>query len=230
MALPYYLVDNPLTPDPNDFRAELELQGCKYLKDIVDRILKNNVGISESELLAVLDQEQKAIKEFLENGYKVDTGMVVIRPTIKGVFHSATEVFTKGKHELRIRITPKSALKAVLDKLTLVKVVGSKATPVIVAFDDMISKTRNSTVTPGKTAKIFGDKLKFDGEDTEQGIFFINNKGVATRVAEYVETGIKKLIFNIPQGLPKGNYTLEVRTKTSAGGLRTSEPAGPLTV
>jgi hypothetical protein len=230
MALPYYLVDNPLTPDPNDFRGELELQGCKNLKDIVDRILKNNVGISESELLAVLDQEQKAIKEFLENGYKVDTGLLTIRPTIKGVFHTATEVFTKGKHELKVRISPKSTLKAVVDKLNLVKVVGSKATPVVVAFDDMISKTRNSTVTPGKTAKIFGDKLKFDGEDNEQGIFFINNKGAATRVAEYVETGNKKLIFNIPQALPKGSYTLEVRTKTSAGDLHISKPIGPLTV
>ncbi len=176
MAIPYYLVDNALTENPNDFRGVLGLKGVKTELDIVVRILKNNVGISEAEILAVLKQEQSAIKEFLEDGYKVDAGLFAIKPTMKGVFDSAKEIFTDEKHALRFRIAPRKALKAILKNISLVKVVNGGVRPVITVFEDMISKTNDDTITPGKTAKLFGDKLKFDVEDVEQGIFFIKDK------------------------------------------------------
>jgi len=45
MAIPYYLVDNPLTPDPKDFRAQLQLKGTKKRIDIVKRIM---IGVTQS--------------------------------------------------------------------------------------------------------------------------------------------------------------------------------------
>ncbi len=221
MAIPYYLVDNPLTPDPKDFRANLQLNDTKKRQDIVNRILSKNVGLAESELLAVFEEERRAIEEFLAEGYKVDTGLLTIKPTMKGVFNSANESFTPGKHELRIKIHARNTLQEVLKRISVVKVVNSVSLPVLTIFEDMISQTNNETITKGKTAKVYGDKLKFDATDTEQGVFFVKADDTVTRVNEYIEVGNKKLIFNIPDTLTKGDYTLEVKTKTSAGEVRT---------
>ena len=223
MAIPYYLLDNPLTDDPKDFRARLQLKGTKKRIDIVKRIMIKNSGLAESELIAVFDEERRAIEEFLEDGYSVDTGLVLIKPGVRGVFNSATEYFTPGKHELKINVSARKALKEVLKRITLVKVVNGISVPVITVFEDMISQTNNESITPGKSAKIFGDKLKFDAADAEQGIFFIKEDETETRVEEYTEVGNKKIIFNIPQGLTAGNYTLQVNGKTSAGELRVGE-------
>ena len=220
MQIPYFLVDNPLTPDPTDFRARLLLKGKKTRADILKRIMIKNSGLAESELKAVFDEEARAIAEFLEDGYSVDTGLVLIQPGVKGVFHSANEVFTPGKHELKINTRPLSALKEVLNRISLVKIVGVVNVPVITIIEDLKSQTKNDTMTPGKLAKIYGDKMKFDAEDAEQGIFFVKEDETETRVDEYGEIGNKKIIFNIPQGLAKGKYTLVIIGKTSAGELR----------
>src|SRR5690606_7736139 len=120
MAIPYYLLDNPLTPDPKDFRARLQFKGMKRRVDIVKRIMIKNSGLAESELLAVFEEERRAIEEFLEDGYGVDTGLVLIKPGVKGVFNAATETFTPGKHELKMNVSARKALKAVLNRITLV--------------------------------------------------------------------------------------------------------------
>lgn len=223
MEIPYYLVDNPLTPDPKDFRAQLQLKGRMKRSDIVKRIMSKNSGLAESELLAVFDEEKRVIEELLEDGYSVDTGLVLIKPGVKGVFHGATETFTPGKHELKINASPRNALKEVLRRITLVKIVNGISVPVITVFEDLISETNNDTITPGKSAKIFGDKLRFDKADADQGILFIKEDETKTRVEEYTEVGNKKIIFNIPQGLSAGNYTLQVNGKTTSGELRVGE-------
>ena len=230
MAIPYYLVDNPLTPDPKDFRARLQLKGRMKRSDIVKRIMSKNSGLAESELLAVFDEESRVIQELLGEGYSVDTGLVLIKPGVKGVFNGATETFTPGKHELKMNVSALKALKEVVRRITLVKVVSGISVPVVTVFEDLISQTNNETITPGKSAKIFGDKLKFDAADAEQGIFFIKEDDTETRVEEYTEVGNKKIIFNVPQGLSAGNYILQVNGKTTAGEVRVGELQGVLNV
>jgi hypothetical protein len=220
MAIPYYLIDNPLTPDPTDFRAQLQTKGKKRRADIVKRIMSKNSGLAESELIAVFDEEKRAIEEFLEEGYSIDTGLVLIKPGVKGVFNSADEIFTSGKHELKMNVSPLKALKEVLNRISLVKIDGTLNVPRITIFEDLVSKTKNNSITPGKLAKIYGSKMKFDAADADQGIFFVKEDETEIRVEEYAEVGNKKVIFNIPQGLTKGNYTLQVYGKTSAGDLR----------
>jgi hypothetical protein len=78
-------------------------------------------------------------------------------------------------------------------------------------FTDLKSKLVNESFTPGQIASIQGSMLKFDEADPNQGIFFIGDNGVATKVNQVVKNKPSELLFFSPEGL-SGSCQIEVRT------------------
>jgi len=226
----YYLVDNPLTPDPTDFRGVALTRGSKTRDDIVKAIAQDNVGISESELKAVFEAEKKIVSQFAEEGFSISTELYSLSPKIRGVFNDIRETYTPGKHELRFNFTPSKILREVAQRVILRKIAPVVNEPQITVVEDVVSSTNNERITPGKSVRIFGNKLAFDAQDTEQGVFFINDKNKATRATEYIELGGKRIYAGVPDGLTAGDYTLQVRTKTQAGETRSGQLSAPLVV
>ncbi|OGB67431.1 MAG: hypothetical protein A2Y94_10395 [Caldithrix sp. RBG_13_44_9] len=66
-------------------------------------------------------------------------------------------------------------------------------------------------MTRGGIGQITGHRLKFDPEDTKQGIFLVAEDGTETRITMVGVNKPSQLMFSIPSSLPAGNYTLEVR-------------------
>lgn len=226
----YYLTDNALTPDPNDFRAVVVTKGTKDRADIIAGIVKDNVGLSGSELLAVFEAEKKVVCEFLEEGYSINTDLFSLAPSMRGVFHDIRETFTPEKHELRLNFSPGKALREGVKRIGLRKVATNKSIPQLSVVEDVVSSTTNERITPGKSVRIFGSKLTFDAQDTTQGVFFVNDKGTATRADEYIALGSKRVFVGVPDTLAAGNYTLRVTAKTKAGEARTGHLDIPLAV
>ncbi|MEQ9439762.1 MAG: DNA-binding domain-containing protein [Cyclobacteriaceae bacterium] len=219
----YYLADNPLTPDPNDFRGVVVTKGTKTRADIVAGIVKDNAGLSESELLAAFQTEKKVICEFVEEGYSINTELFSLGPNMRGVFHNIRETYNPEKHELRLSFLPSKVLREAVKRIVLRKVAANNTGPKIAVVEDVVSGTNNEVITPGKSARIFGDKLSFNAQDEEQGVFFLNEKGDSIRVNEYIDQGSKRIFIGMPDTLVVGNYTLEVRAKTRAGELRSGQ-------
>jgi len=102
--------------------------------------------------------------------------------------------------------------------------------PQVTLVEDVVSGTNNKQITPGRSVRIFGNKLALDAQDTEQGVFFISDKNKATRAIEYIELGGKRIYAGVPDGLTPGDYTLQVRTKTQAGETRRGQLSTSLVV
>jgi hypothetical protein len=96
--------------------------------------------------------------------------------------------------------------------MSAVKKEASVTTPNLVEYLDFNSGDRNSTVTKGGLGQISGHRLKFDPEDANQGIFFIDSQGQETKVTVVGENKPARLMFMIPPNLSTGDATLSVRT------------------
>lgn len=229
----YYLVDNPITPDPTDWRAVTQHDKAYTTDDIIEMIDHRKVGLSRSQIEAVLEEYGVALAFVLARGGKVLTPLFNVTPTVAGVFTDKQDRFEWGRHGVNIKVQAGTLLQKVANQITPEKVSNSKPAPVISAFFDKGSQTTDERLTPGKIARITGLQLKFDETDPKQGIFFIqrsNKKETQVPVAEVLDNTGGTLTFQVPTTLPLGDYTLEVRSTMKGSELRRGQYQDTLTV
>lgn len=84
--------------------------------------------------------------------------------------------------------------------------------PLPLSFTDAIDGNQNKTATPGSIGKLKGKRLKFDADDTEQGVFFISCLApfISIRATIYSCVMPSTVHFQIPQ-LPIGEYRIKIK-------------------
>lgn len=87
------------------------------------------------------------------------------------------------------------------------------AGPIVVAYRDKVTGDINNRITPNSGGFLNGDRLTFNEDDPEEGIFFVGEAGTAVRVAQTLAIGGRELTFLVP-ALTAGAYRVEVRQKT----------------
>ena len=98
------------------------------------------------------------------------------------------------------------------DQMVMEKSTWDRKEPLIVSFVNIATREENSNLSPGGTAEILGNDLKFDIEDPEQGLFFTNGSG-SVKVETIFRNKSSDLLFNIPSDLKPGNYHFEIRNR-----------------
>ena len=91
---------------------------------------------------------------------------------------------------------------------------------------DVKSGSVNDLLTPNRNLKIAGNKIKIAGENTANGVYFVETTTQTRTVVEasdMVTNNPSELIIVIPE-LAVGTYTLEVVTQFSSGSLLLKEP------
>ena len=230
MPLKYYLKANQLTPDPNDYNAVVVSEGAASMKDIVRLIKHRYTKLSESDIQAVLDEFLDAITFWIQENKTINTPMINVTATITGVFNSPQESFDPAKHKVNIRIKPASKMRETARTMKLERISPPSRIPLIEDFYDVASKNYRSSITSLNPVRILGDRLRFDEEDEQQGVFFINAEDQQETPAEMiVDNDPSKLTFMAPD-LPDGLYYVEVRNRTSIDELLVGRSAFSLTV
>jgi hypothetical protein len=56
MALQYYLIDNPITPDPNDRRAVPVITKFFDMNDVYNQMLSRGTSITKGVALATIEE------------------------------------------------------------------------------------------------------------------------------------------------------------------------------
>jgi hypothetical protein len=214
MSLQYSLVDNPITPDPNDCRALLMVLRSLKIEDIIERVVSRGSTVTKAEALSVWEEICLAVVNALKEGYAINTELFRILPTITGVFINNEDSFDPSRHSINFRITPGERIRMVESLVTVEKVPASQKLPVLSRYDDTTTGIQDDVITPGKPARIIGGNLKFTESEAGQGIFFVRvADGVAIRVSEKLSRNKPgELIFLNPSNLTPGIYRLEVRT------------------
>lgn len=210
MPIQYYLQPNPITPDPNDRSARVATTETLNQEDIIKEMLQRGTLLTETDITAVLNLYNTVIADRIADGRSVTTPVVNLRPSIRGVFKDANDVFDSSRHTLRASATAGLQVIGALRDARVEKTTSGLPGPSIAVYEDINSGTQDAVLTPGGIGKIVGEELKFDASQSDEGIFFIGADGVDTRVAVIASATEGQLMFMVP-ALAAGDYTLEVR-------------------
>lgn len=232
MSLEYYLVPNHMTADPDDYMAVSSNSNSYSIEDIYKQMTRQGSTVTQAEALAVFEEITRAIVGIIEEGHSVVTPLVNITSSVSGVFESEEDRFDPSRHKVRLNISAGRRLRELDGDIS--PEVGSSALrqPTLSRFYDNGSETENELLTPNGGARIKGSLLKFDEEEEDQGIFFIElSDNTEHRVDKpLLRNKPGELIFILPD-LPAGDYRLEVRSiLTNTTNLRKGALTEELTV
>lgn len=217
MAIRYSLVDNKLTPDPNDYRAQVEHSRSVGLEEIAAAIARPGSTVTKAEILAFMKEFSQEVIRQLLLGNRVVLDLFIASLSLEGVFNGRDDAFDPARHNGRIKLTPNTRLRKAERDLVFEAVRATVSGPVIDQLRDFKTKTTNGTLTGGGTARLRGSLLKVDLADPQQGVFLVAANGTATRVDELHDNLPAEFLFTVPEGLAAGTYQLEVRTRYRSG-------------
>ena len=214
--LDYTLIENLLTPTPDDYMAQTANVRSYTNEEIADRILKTGAGLTKSDILSVLQAQNEVICDIIAEGDAVNTPLFNTQPSISGVFTSASDSFDPSRHRVKINLSAGKALREAITKVRTKKVTVADATPIINEVKDMVTGSVNDQLTKNTVVQITGGRLKFLPEEADNGVFLINaDHGAGGRLDVILENKPARLMVMTPQSIPAGNYYLEVRTTFS---------------
>lgn len=216
MALQYYLVENHLTANPNDYAANTVNVRSYTLEEIIDRISKKGMTLTKVDISAVLQAYHEEIASIIEDGGRLNTPLFNSQPSIKGVFTNINDSFDSTRHSIHTKPSVGVVMRDATAKISVQKVnppaTGTRITSVI----DKASNTTNTQLTANAPIEITGHKIKLTGE-AAVGAYFIATNGTEQKATLIITNEPSKLILMTP-ALAIGTYTLEIRTHFSGGG------------
>lgn len=218
---------NLLTKDvENDYTAEVSTVGkTARNEDIAERIIEEGSEIKYDTLLSIFNQHDRIIREMLQNGTSVLTGVCQCTPSVIGVWNSTTEKFDPDKHSVSVSIVPSAELRNALTKVG-VEVLGVKdSTARIGLVTDTVTGLTDGSMTPGDDILVVGEKIRVMGDAEGIGVFFVNAEGAATQVTRRLtQNDPKTVIARVPSGLADGMYTLRIVTQYSNSSTQLKAP------
>jgi hypothetical protein len=207
----YYLRSSSITSDPNDQVAFVQPKEILDPDMLAERMVKRSSSFTLPVIKGVLSLFFDVASDEIADGKHVNTPLVNIRPSISGVFTSASDNFDPSRHIVKSSGTGGTLLNSKIALSQTEKIHPLATEPYLIEYTDVNSSTINSLVTKGGIGMIVGEELKFSWKDEDEGVFFVSQANVATRVETYAVVTEGKIIFSIPSTLTAGTYTLEVR-------------------
>jgi hypothetical protein len=211
MKIKYYLIDNLVTEDPNDCRAQITGYESVTENEIFEYMTRKGSGITTAEAKANYLEFIETHEYFLKQGYGINTEFINARPVIQGVFRDKNDLFDPSRHQVKFNVKFGKYYNQTAKDIKIEKVEPVTSNPVLGSFEDVVSDAVNETITPSGTAILQGLRLKFNPEDQDQGIFFIAANGMATRVNKVITMSNSEVVFVVPSELVPGEYTVELR-------------------
>ena len=234
MSINYSLYENKLSTAADTYAARVNLKGSVGLEQVANRIARMNSTVSRTDVLIVLENIALACEELLLEGNRVNIGdLTHLFPSIKGIFDNDSDNFDPARHRVKISATPgKRIRRAIREKATVTKQATISPEPAPLEFVDHATGTTNHSISPGNIGVIHGKRLKFNPDDTTEGIFFVDCNDTATKAPAVVKNKPGELILSTPALTTIANpYTIEVRARfTVTGELRVGSIDHPLTV
>lgn len=227
MSLQYYLVPNRMTSEPDDYMAVSVNSETYELDDVFELMTRKGSTLREAEAMANFHEMMGTIMDLLKQGHAVNTPLMRFSTAVAGPFTGDQDRFDPNRHTVRIHANPGTELREIAGDIEVEKVAARTRQPVLMHYHDNQTETEDSIITPLRGGRITGSLLKFDEDDPQQGVFFINTADdTETRVeGRLLKNKPGELIFNNPD-LPAGTYSVQVRsqvpdtTSVSSGTLK----------
>jgi nucleoid DNA-binding protein len=232
MALHYYLQPNSFSENPKDCKARVVVNRSLDEDALIEEIAKLGTTLGKADARAFMTAFTSVVCHELAEGNSINLEILQMRAGIKGKFTDVSDVFDASRHARTIQFRAGKLLQKAVDKADISKVNRELPCPRLFQFNDVVSNTIDSKITPGGIASIKGNALSFDRTNTEEGIFLIDADGKAHAVSTIASITKGTLVFSNPPTLLSGTYKLQVRKHfgKSRPKLRTGEFNAKLTV
>jgi hypothetical protein len=230
MSLPYSLYENPFRK--KEYMATPRPRRIYKLKDLAKR-MEPAYGrrFSETELLNFFEFLSREVEDILQEGSSIHLPLVKISASISGKFKDTQDKFDARRHKVEVNVNPGPRLKGMAKGIKTTKVMPSQPHPCIKEVHDLVQDCKNTALTIGHPAKLFGIHLKLNEADPRQGIFFINEEKQAFPATNIYHNTPSRLFFKVPEALAPGIYKLEVRAIVgNSTEVRTGAYGKPLTL
>ena len=211
MKIRFYLISSLIKSKPDDMRAQIAGYETVTEKELFEHMTRTGSTITVAEAKANYEEITGTFKYFLEQGYGITTDFLIIRPVMSGVFHGRDDRFDPARHNLLYKARLGRRYNGVSKEVKVEKVDPPAHMPLPLAFEDIASGTVNEQLTPGGTAVLSGERLRFRQEDPQQGIFLIASGRDPLRIERMLSHSHTRTVFLLPASLPADEYTLEVR-------------------
>ena len=234
MPINYALFENPLTPDPEDYTARVEITGSIDKEALLERMIEQGSTVTSGDILAVIEDLTKAVEALLLLGFRVNVGdLVQFYPRIRGTFHGPKDTFDHERHTLdaaaaigpRIRNTIRDHGKTHKNPTHL-------PAPDITNYKDLVTGQTNHAIHPNGLGTLNGHHLKYNEAQPDEGIYLINTATqTETKVIYVQQNQPAQLVFINPDTLTPGQtYQIQVRARMrDSAHLRTGRLDQPLT-
>lgn len=213
-----WLRPNLLTDDKNDYVAVPVSNGSLTIPDIVKELLAEGMEIKAETAIDIITRFNRKSAEKVLSGFNVNTGLVYMRPVIKGVFYNKT--WDAAKHSVYVTMNQGLDLRRAVAETT-VDILGTQADPItIFSVTDSSTGKTDGTLTRGRNAELKGTYLKITGTDPACGIEFTNvTTKDTTKLTpqDMVLNEPSRLLILVPASLAPGEYELSVTTQYSGG-------------
>ena len=224
-TLKAWLKKNQLTSDPNDYSATVVSSGSVNIDDIIDEIINDGSELKKETILSVVTRFNSKAASMVLSGYNVNTGLVYMRPVIKGAFYGKT--WDPEINSVYISIRQGASLRTEVAETT-VEILGEQSDPLeIYSVTDQTTGNTDGTLTKGRNAEIKGSHLKIAGDNEACGITFTNTttqEETKLATTDIVLNEPSRLLIFVPATLVAGEYELTVTTQYSGGGTPLKEP------
>ncbi len=216
MSLKYSLSEALLTSSPNDYQARAEDVKSHDLASITERMVQKGTTVTRTDTIAVLNAFFEVLTEITKNGEAINLELFKTHFSIQGLFHGATDSFDPKRHHIKINMHAGARLKKVLENLPLTKTAPTETLPHILEVRNITDGSINGRITTKGVVEIIGNLLKVDGPNKQNGVYFVAADKSEHKVQTIIEKKPARLIAMVPD-MPKGPYTLEVRTQCTTG-------------
>lgn len=217
MSIKYSLLENQLTSDPDDFRAIVQDAEVETETALIERMTSRGSTATRAETLAILEEYKLAIEEAIAEGKRINTDLVNIGTSVRGVFHGSDDSFDPARHTVSINVRPGLRLAQSRTRVALEKVRNGQVGPILDQLEDALSGEKDGLLTPGGAAILRGANLKIRTDLDGSGVFFMDAEGTETAVTTLIRNKPAELIFMLP-ALAAGEYQIEVRTAGHGSG------------
>jgi len=209
----YALKENTLGEDSKGCVAVVSALGVATLDEIIGHIVSEGTGLTRPQAMAYFEKLAQSVEYFINLGFTVTTPLFRSRTSISGTFRNKYDSFDPSRHQINVRTISGVRLSKLEKGLSTVKTRLNRLFPSPEIFTDASSGTDNSKITGGGVAILRGSLLKFDPQDSQQGIFFTaaDNPAEETRVENYATIRSTEVNFQVPALEPK-DYILSVKS------------------
>ena len=192
--------------------------------------MATDTALEETDMRAAVSRFRQALLFYLMRGEKVATPFGTFYLSARGTYLDGETPRVETRN-LGVNFRPAPGLLNDLRTSTKVVMDGTagRKLPSVTSVINMEVPGVTNEGKAGQIIKMQGNRMSFDPNDEEVGVFLVANDGVEHRMLVYSRTGSSQVDFKVAK-VPVGTYTLEIRTRPTDRDVWVGLSRDPFTV